>query len=118
LLSVNEMQTDRIIGLDPSESEETLEALWALLYAPENTYSHHWRVGDLVLWDNIAVQHGRPAPPRHAARTMRRVTMAERSVFDLVPGFAEARAARTEAEARAAHAEPAARAAHAEPARD
>ena len=23
-------------------------------------------IGDLVLWDNIAVQHGRPPPPRHA----------------------------------------------------
>jgi taurine dioxygenase len=94
LLSVNEMQTDRIIGMDAAESEKTLEALLALLYAPENTYSHHWRVGDLVIWDNIAVQHGRPAPPRDVPRTMRRVTMAEHSVFDLVPGFAEARAAR------------------------
>jgi len=94
LLTVNEMQTDRIIGLDERESEETLRSLWAFLYAPENTYSHEWRVGDLVVWDNIAVQHGRPAPPRHVPRTMRRVTMAEHSVFDLVPGFAEARAAR------------------------
>ena len=94
LLSVNEMQTDRIIGLDEPESEETIHALWALLYAPENTYAQQWRVGDLVVWDNIAVQHGRPAPPRHEPRTMRRVTMAEHSVFELVPGFAEARAAR------------------------
>jgi taurine dioxygenase len=94
LLSVNEMQTDRIIGMDPVESEQTLAALWAVLYAQENTYSHSWRVGDLVLWDNIAVQHGRPAPPPRVPRTMRRVTMAEHSVFDLVPGFAAARAAR------------------------
>jgi taurine dioxygenase len=95
LLSVNEMQTDRIMGLDDPESEETIHALWALLYASENTYAHQWRVGDLVVWDNIAVQHGRPAPARHEPRTMRRVTMAEHSVFELVPGFAEARAART-----------------------
>jgi len=94
LLSVNEMQTDRIMGLDDPESEETIHALWALLYASENTYAHQWRVGDLVVWDNIAVQHGRPAPARHEPRTMRRVTMAEHSVFELVPGFAEARAAR------------------------
>ena len=106
LLSVNQMQTDRIIGLEARESEETLEALWALLYAPENTYSHQWRVGDLVLWDNIAVQHGRPAPPAGVPRTMRRVTMAEHSVFDLVPGFVEARAARREDAARAARREP------------
>jgi taurine dioxygenase len=105
LLSVNQMQTDRIIGLDERESEETLEALWAILYAPQNTYSHHWRVGDLVLWDNIAVQHGRPAPPPDVPRTMRRVTMAEHSVFDLVPGFAEARAARRGAKERAARRE-------------
>jgi taurine dioxygenase len=94
LLSVNEMQTDRIIGLDEPDSEETLAALWSVLYAPENVYTHHWRVGDLLIWDNIAVQHGRPAPPRDEARTMRRVTMAEHSVFDLVPGFAQARADR------------------------
>jgi taurine dioxygenase len=100
LLSVNEMQTDRILGLEGAESEEILEALWTQLYAPENTYAHRWRVGDLVIWDNIAVQHGRPAPPRDVPRTMRRVTMAEHSVYDLVPGFAEARAARRDAGAR------------------
>lgn len=94
LLSVNEMQTDRIIGMEARESEDTLRELWSVLYAPWNTYTHRWRVGDLLIWDNIAVQHGRPAPPRDVARTMRRVTMAERSVFDLVPGFAEARASR------------------------
>jgi taurine dioxygenase len=94
LLSVNEMQTDRIIGMDAPESEETLQELWSVLYAPGNTYTHRWRVGDLLIWDNIAVQHGRPAPPPDIPRTMRRVTMAEHSVFDLVPGFAEARASR------------------------
>jgi taurine dioxygenase len=98
LLSVNEMQTDRIIGMDERQSEETLTALWSLLYAPDHTYTHRWRVGDLLIWDNIAVQHGRPAPPRDVARTMRRVTMAEHSVFELVPGFAEARAARAAAQ--------------------
>jgi taurine dioxygenase len=96
LLSVNEMQTDRIIGMDEAESEDTLAALWSVLYAPDNTYAHRWTVGDLLIWDNIAVQHGRPAPPHGVPRTMRRVTMAEHSVFDLVPGFAEARASRAD----------------------
>jgi taurine dioxygenase len=94
LLSVNEMQTDRIMGMEAAESEEALRELWSVLYAPGNTYTHRWRVGDLLIWDNIAVQHGRPAPPRDIPRTMRRVTMAKHSVFDLVPGFAEARASR------------------------
>jgi taurine dioxygenase len=93
VLTVNEMQTDYIVDMDREASEATLSSLRDVLYAPDNTYTHRWAVGDLVIWDNIAIQHGRPSPPRHAPRTLRRVTMANRDVFDLVPGFTEARAA-------------------------
>jgi alpha-ketoglutarate-dependent taurine dioxygenase len=38
-----------------------LEALFEHLYAPEDkVLAHHWRTGDLVLWDNLALQHARP----------------------------------------------------------
>jgi taurine dioxygenase len=92
VLTVNEMQTDYILGVDHSTSESVLSSIREVLYAPENTYTHRWSAGDLVIWDNIAVQHGRPSPPSSSPRTLRRVTMATRDVFDLVPGFAEARA--------------------------
>ncbi|MBV8357231.1 MAG: TauD/TfdA family dioxygenase, partial [Deltaproteobacteria bacterium] len=41
---------------------------------PEYIYRHSWRVGDLVMWDNCAVQHLASfdyAPPlrRHMERT-------------------------------------------------
>jgi len=94
LLTVNEMHTDYVVSMDARESEETLRALWSVLYAPENTYLHKWQVGDLVIWDNVALQHGRPAPPADLPRTLRRVTMATLDIADLIPGFTEALAAR------------------------
>ena len=60
-LCVSEQQTDRIVGWDPERSEEVLAALFAELYAPDNIVTHDWRAGDLVVWDNVALQHGRPA---------------------------------------------------------
>jgi taurine dioxygenase len=77
ILAVSEQQTDRIVGWDPARSEAMLASLWALLYQPDNIVTHHWRTGDLVLWDNLALQHGRPADPGPAERTLRRVAMVE-----------------------------------------
>jgi taurine dioxygenase len=79
------MQTDRIAELDPVESEALIEQLFAALYAPDNVYEHRWRPGDLLIWDNLALQHGRDAPER--PRTLRRVTLAHKGVPDQVAGF-------------------------------
>jgi len=73
-LMVSEQQTDRIVDWAPDASEDTLQALFALLYQPDNLYEHHWREGDLVIWDNLALQHGRPELLREGERTLRRVS--------------------------------------------
>jgi len=86
VLYVSQMQTDRIVDVDPDESEELLATLRAALYADSNVYRHDWSVGDIVVWDNVALQHARPVPPR-APRTLHRVAISDHSVFDLVPGF-------------------------------
>jgi taurine dioxygenase len=83
VLLVCEQQTDRIIGVPPEESEELLAELFAALYSPDNVYVHAWRTGDLLIWDNLAVQHGRPAFAAGCTRTLRRVTIAVRSAEDL-----------------------------------
>jgi taurine dioxygenase len=83
VLLVCEQQTDRIIGLPSGESEELLADLFATLYSPENVYVHAWRTGDLLIWDNLAVQHGRPPFAAGCNRTLRRVTIAVRSAEDL-----------------------------------
>ena len=36
-------------------------------------YEHHWRNGDLVIWDNVALQHARPPIADGTRRTLRRV---------------------------------------------
>ena len=94
VLFVGEMQTDRIEGVDAEESERLLQELFALIYAPANVHRHVWRDGDLVVWDNIAVQHARESTPVDEARTLQRVAVADHTLFELVPGLQEAMAAR------------------------
>ena len=42
---------------------------------PQFVYRHEWRVGDLVIWDNLATMHrGRPFDDASHRRELRRVT--------------------------------------------
>jgi len=46
-----------IEGMDQAESEALLETLITHATQPRYVYSHRWRKGDLVMWDNRAVLH-------------------------------------------------------------
>lgn len=59
ILYVSQMMTGEVEGLGHDESEALLEELFAVLYDEEHAFEHDWREGDLVVWDNLAVQHGR-----------------------------------------------------------
>jgi alpha-ketoglutarate-dependent taurine dioxygenase len=73
LLYVSQQMTHHIDGLSPQESEELLEALFKHLYAPGNELAHHWRERDLVMWDNLALQHARPnVESKGPKRTLRK----------------------------------------------
>lgn len=89
VLYANEMHTDRVLGLPEDESEALLAEVFGVLYAPENCYVHEWAVGDLVLWDNVALHHGRPAFDRREARTLQRVALGNYTAVELVPNLAE-----------------------------
>jgi len=89
ILAVWEQHTDALLPLEPDESTALVEELYAHLYQPAHTYVHHWAPGDLVLWDNHAVQHGRPALGA-APRTLRRVAIGPAQDLTL---FARAREA-------------------------
>ena len=41
------------------------------------------RGGDLVVWDNIAVQHARTAVANESRRTLRRVTVSEKTLDEI-----------------------------------
>jgi taurine dioxygenase len=56
-LFINEAHTSRIVGLPEQESTALLAQLCAHIVKPEFRYEHHWRAGDLLMWDNVAVQH-------------------------------------------------------------
>jgi alpha-ketoglutarate-dependent taurine dioxygenase len=60
MLYVDQRSTYGIAGLSSEESDDLMAALHAHLYRPENVVEHQWRQGDLVLWDNLALQHARP----------------------------------------------------------
>ncbi len=62
-----------------------LEALLAHLYAPANVYEHRWELGDLVVWDNLALQHRRNDVTGLTPRTFRRVSLNHYRFFELVP---------------------------------
>jgi taurine dioxygenase len=63
-LYVNEGYTTRIVGLPKEESDALLKELKAHAVQPQFQYTHKWQVGDLLIWDNCAVQH--KAVPNYA----------------------------------------------------
>jgi alpha-ketoglutarate-dependent taurine dioxygenase len=76
LLYVSEQQTRQIVELDRSQSDELMYRLRAHLYAPEHTFVHRWREGDLVVWDNLSIQHARADVRRDGPRrTLRKAVV-------------------------------------------
>jgi taurine dioxygenase len=59
-------------GLAPAESDALLNELWQFLNLPKFFYEHHWRVGDLVLWDNRSTMHRRDPFGSATRRVMHR----------------------------------------------
>ncbi len=89
ILYICEQMTKEIVGLDPGESERLLEELFAHLYNPANRWDHEWHRHDLVVWDNLAMQHARPNVLTDGpARTLRKVASPiPRLNFDELPSF-------------------------------
>jgi taurine dioxygenase len=61
-----------IEGLPLEESETLLDEIWKEATRVSLTWTHHWRVGDLVLWDNRCTMHRRDAFDPAARRVMHR----------------------------------------------
>lgn len=57
LLYLNEGYTTRLVGVDRKESDAVLNYLFDHLRTPEFQVRHHWREGDLAVWDNRITQH-------------------------------------------------------------
>jgi taurine dioxygenase len=59
-------------GLELADSETLLDTLWTYVERPEFAWTHHWRPGDLVLWDNRCTMHRRDAFDPDARRILHR----------------------------------------------
>ena len=77
---VNAMQTARLRGMEWEESRAVLHAVYDRLYDPANVYEHRWRNGDIVIWDNIALQHMRGNVEGVGKRLLQRVIVGSEGV--------------------------------------
>jgi taurine dioxygenase len=59
-------------GLARAESDALLDELWNFIDSPQFIYAHHWRVGDLVVWDNRSTMHRRDPFDNASRRVMHR----------------------------------------------
>ena len=78
VLFVTDLHAERI-HTRPDEPELTdgeaaalLDALLEHLYAPGHVYEHRWKLNDLLIWDNQAIQHKREDVSDAKPRTFRR----------------------------------------------
>jgi len=94
MLYASQQMTREVVGMPHDESEALLEELFAHLYADDALYEHPWETNDLVLWDNLAIQHSRPNVVLEGPkRTLRKViSPASLSGTKNVPTFAGASA--------------------------
>ena len=56
-LFINEAHTSKIVGLPGTEADALLKEICAHIIKPEFQYVHQWQAGDLLMWDNVALQH-------------------------------------------------------------
>ncbi len=76
-LFVNSEFTRRFAHMTRRESEGLLSFLTQHAHRPEFCYTHRWRAGDVVMWDNRAAQHYPVVnTPAGEERRMWRVTVA------------------------------------------
>ncbi len=73
-LFVNPGYSAHIVGLERAESHAMLRFLCRHVASSSFVYSHHWRPGDLVLWDEMMALHRAPTDFGTHARKVVRVT--------------------------------------------
>lgn len=75
ILFVNPMHTHGFAGMAPEQAQELIEELAAHATQERFVYYHHWRVGDVLMWDERATMHrgagdSRPEERRVMLRTI------------------------------------------------
>jgi taurine dioxygenase len=74
-LYLDSTTTVGIEGMDEVSGAALLDEIYAFATRPEFVYRHHWRVGDVVMWDNGFTMHRREPFDPAARRLMKRTTI-------------------------------------------
>ena len=79
LLLCTELHATRILELEEAESAALIAELLADQYASGRQYDHAWELNDVIMLDNIAVQHARREKSDFAGgpRALQRVALCE-----------------------------------------
>ena len=71
-----------IVGMEESDSDSLLDALWAHATRPKYSWHNEWQKGDLVMWQNRMVMHRRDAFDPSTRRVMHRTQLKGKSPID------------------------------------
>jgi taurine dioxygenase len=72
IVYANRHNTYDIAGMERAAAQPILDEIFTAIEQPARLYTHKWRVGELVMWDNRAVQHARAACLPEERRMLRR----------------------------------------------
>jgi alpha-ketoglutarate-dependent taurine dioxygenase len=66
---------DYIVGMDRKESDALLDWIMNWMTQPQFVYQHHWKMGDLLMWDNTGTMHRVLPFDMECGRRLHRVTL-------------------------------------------
>jgi alpha-ketoglutarate-dependent taurine dioxygenase len=75
-LYISPLYTTKIIGLPEDESKALLQELFDLALSPRFIHTHEWRVGDMVIYDQLGLIHARMPFNEEESRCMRQISLA------------------------------------------
>lgn len=76
IVMISQATATELIGVSLERSRALIDEVNQALADPAHVYEHHWRERDLVLWDNLLLQHARPDFDPNERRTLRRCALA------------------------------------------
>ena len=69
------LSAEYVEGLEREDSDAFMPWLRAWVEQPQYCYSHEWRMGDLLIWDNTGTMHRARPFDKASGRRLHRVTL-------------------------------------------
>lgn len=68
---VIELFSIKVKGMNKEKSKQWIKKIYAHITQKKHVYSHHWKNGDLIIWDNISLQHAASKCPKNPRKLWR-----------------------------------------------